>query len=162
MPYTDQHWTNLFTECDRGDLAADARFANITNRTQNIQLLYAELASILTSRTTSAWLDVFDRLEIPSAPVKTLEELIDDPHLRQTNFFASIDEPDGSALRFPGVPVLFDGIRPPIRKPPLLGEHTNEILDGLKFASETLQPRPRLTNSPDESRRDQIERVERK
>jgi len=140
MPYTDQHWMNLFAECDRADLARDGRYSDITKRTHNIESLYAELASILASRQTSAWLDAFNRLEIPCAPVKTLSELVVDPHLVQTDFFVLIDEPDGSALRFPGVPVLFDGIRPPVRKPPRLGEHTRDVLDAVNIARSDTAP----------------------
>jgi crotonobetainyl-CoA:carnitine CoA-transferase CaiB-like acyl-CoA transferase len=54
--------------------------------------------------------------------------LIDDPHLAAVAFFTSIPVDDDTAMRLTGVPVLFDGERPPVRRPPRLGEHTDEVL----------------------------------
>jgi crotonobetainyl-CoA:carnitine CoA-transferase CaiB-like acyl-CoA transferase len=129
LPYTDKHWRDLFEHCARADLAADPRFADIGARTENIGALYATLAELLRTRPTDEWLDVLGRLEVPCAPVKSLEALVDDPHLAAVGFFTRLQQPDGSALRLPGAPVLFDGQRPPLRPPPRLGEHTQEILE---------------------------------
>jgi len=56
-----------------------------------------------------------------------LAALENDPHLVATGFFTRIDTPAGP-LRYPGVPVLFDGQRPPVSAPPHLGEHSAQIL----------------------------------
>jgi crotonobetainyl-CoA:carnitine CoA-transferase CaiB-like acyl-CoA transferase len=45
-----------------------------------------------------------------------------------TSFFAELQDPHMGSLRFPGVPIKFDGVRPPVRMPPRLGEHTRETL----------------------------------
>ena len=129
LPYTDKHWRSMFEACGRQDLAEDPRFAGIAARTENITALYAVLGELLTTRTTADWLEILDGLEVPCAPVKGLDELIDDPHLVETGFFTSLRQEDGTVLRFPGVPVLFDGERPPIARPPRLGEHTREVLE---------------------------------
>jgi crotonobetainyl-CoA:carnitine CoA-transferase CaiB-like acyl-CoA transferase len=134
LPYTDKHWRDLFEFCGRDDLAGDPRFAGIAARTENIAALYASLAELLLARSTAEWLAVLDRLEIPCAPVESLDDLIHDPHLAATGFFTLLDQPDGTALRFPGVPVLFDGARPPIARPPRLGEHTEEVLEAYGLA----------------------------
>ena len=129
LPYTDQHWRSLFTAGGRPELASDPRFVGIAARTENIGALYTILAEVLRTRTTAEWLEALDALEIPCGPVKSLDELIEDPHLVATGFFTRIEPKDGGpALRFPGVPVLFDGERPPVRMPPRLGEHTEEVL----------------------------------
>jgi len=127
LPYTDTHWRRLFDAIGRHDLTADPRFADIAARTANVAELYALLATIMKTRTTAEWMTLLESLEVPCAEVKSLEELIDDPHLKATDFFASLDL-DGQRLRLPGVPVLFDGERPPVRRPPRLGEHTREVL----------------------------------
>jgi len=128
LPYTDRHWRDFFAFCERPDLAVDARFTSIAERTDNIAALYDILAEILATRTTAEWTEILDRFEIPNAPVMSLETLIDDPHLTAVDFFTTIPAEDGSELRLTGVPVLFDGQRPPVRKPPRLGEHSREIL----------------------------------
>lgn len=132
LPYTDRHWSALFEACGRADLAEDPRFKRIEARTVNAGALYGALGAILAERTTDEWLELLGRLEIPCAPVRALEELIDDPHLKATGFFAETEAANGETLVFPGVPVLFDGARPAVRRPPALGEHTQEVLGGLK------------------------------
>jgi len=130
LPYSDKHWSDLFEACGRPDMAADPRYQGIANRNANILDLYAELQALLSSRTTAEWLDIFESQDIPCAPVKALSDLVDDPHLTATGFFAEIARPGETTLRFPGVPVLFDGERPPVGMPPRLGEHTREVLQG--------------------------------
>ncbi|HWA64196.1 MAG TPA: CoA transferase [Caulobacteraceae bacterium] len=128
LPYNDMHWRRLFEAVGRPELTQDPRFVDIAARTANVAELYALLASILKTRTTAEWLDLLERLEIPCAEVKSLADLTHDPHLMATGFFEKVDL-GGQVLRLPGVPVLFDGERPPVRRPPRLGEHTREVLE---------------------------------
>jgi crotonobetainyl-CoA:carnitine CoA-transferase CaiB-like acyl-CoA transferase len=128
MPYTTQHWQRFFTEVGEPALAADPRFANMAARTQHIGELLALAGGFVAHGTTAHWLATCDRLEIPAAPIGRLDDLPDDPHLVATGFFAKLQDPQMGTLRFPGVPVKFDGVRPPVRMPPRLGEHTRESL----------------------------------
>jgi crotonobetainyl-CoA:carnitine CoA-transferase CaiB-like acyl-CoA transferase len=128
MPYTDQHWASLFEAGGRPELARDPRFCGIAARTEHIGELYAILGEILRTRATAEWIETLERLEVPCAPVKSLDDLIDDPHLAAVGFFTELKSDTGPAIRLPGVPVLFDGARPPVERPPRLGEHTREVL----------------------------------
>lgn len=135
VPYTDRHWRDLFQECGRPELAADPRYADMAARTRNVSALYADLQGILETKATAEWQTTLARLDIPCGPIRSLEELVEDPHLAATEFFAEIPEPGEARLLFPGIPVLFDGERPPIAKPPKLGEHTREVLEAAGFTS---------------------------
>lgn len=128
MPYTDQHWQRFFVEADEHALAADARFTNIALRTQHIEALYEAADRIIATRTTGQWLAVCARLEIPASKMNRLEDLAGDEHLRATGFFETIDDAAMGTLSFPGVPVKLDGKRLPLRMPPRLGQHTEEVL----------------------------------
>ena len=128
LPYTDRHWRSFFEAAGRPELADDPRFDGIAARTENISALYAVVSAILASRTTAEWTRILEELEIPNAPVKSLDDLIEDPHLQAVGLFETLMDTDGSTLRMTGVPVLIDGERPPVRMPPRLGEHTREVL----------------------------------
>lgn len=128
MPYTDKNWRDLFLEAGELKLANDPRFANIGTRTDNIAALYTELARIMGTRSNSEWLETCNSLEIPAAPVNRMADILKDPHLDATNFFQEYEDPEMGKLRFPGVPVFFDGERMPITPPPRKGEHAREIL----------------------------------
>lgn len=128
MPYTTAHWQRFFTEMGRPDLAADPRFADIAQRTQHIEALLELASGFVAQHPTAWWIATCERLEIPAAPVARLEDLPSDPHLAETGFFEQVDDPAMGAMRFPAVPVRFDGQRPPIAVPPRLGEHTRAQL----------------------------------
>lgn len=128
MPYTNAHWQRFFTAAGELDLVTDERFTTMPGRTQHIEALYEITGRIVAQQDTAYWLDLCDRLEIPAARMNTLADLKNDPHLQATDFFAQVTDPAMGELRFPGVPVLFDGQRPPVRTPPRLGADTAQVL----------------------------------
>lgn len=128
MPYTDTHWRRFFIEAGAPELALDDRFTDIAARTRNIEALYKLAAQFIAGRSTDTWLEIFNRLEIPASRMNRLEDLQQDEHLRATGFFETLQDPAMGTLRFPGVPVKFDHVRPPVRMAARLGEHTAELL----------------------------------
>jgi len=139
MPYTDAHWKRFFVEGGMPEAAADPRFANITERTKNIDALYTLAAQVIETRSTAEWLATFARLEIPASRMNRLEDLVDDPHLKATGFFQTLTDPRMGALRFPGAPVRMDRARLPVGMAPRLGEHTHQVLRdaGIELPSTT-------------------------
>ena len=87
LPYTDQHWITFFELAGRPDLAKEKKFVDRLERARHFSELYQVLDSLLKERTTAEWLEVLDRADIPAMPVRTLEELTEDPHLCATGFF---------------------------------------------------------------------------
>ncbi|WP_242127373.1 CoA transferase [Sphingobium sp. Sx8-8] len=128
MPYTDAHWRDFFAEVGTPEIAFEERFTGISRRTQNIDALYALAAQHIATKTTAEWIDIFNRLQIPAAPMLELVDLLEDEHLAQTGFFEVLDDEKIGKVRFTGVPVLIDGERLPINFPPRLGEHGRIIL----------------------------------
>jgi crotonobetainyl-CoA:carnitine CoA-transferase CaiB-like acyl-CoA transferase len=138
MPYTDAHWQRFFQAADQPALAADPRFASMAARTQHIAALYEATGLIVATQPTAHWLALCDRLQIPAARMNTLDDLQTDPHLLATGFFQPLDDAAMGRLRLPGVPVLFDGQRPPVGMPPRLGEHTLATLQAAGLDDSTL------------------------
>jgi crotonobetainyl-CoA:carnitine CoA-transferase CaiB-like acyl-CoA transferase len=129
MPYTTQHWQRFFNEVGEPAMASDPRFADMAARTRHIGELL-ELAGRFVARgTTAQWLATCERLEIPAAPISRLDDLPDDPHLVATGFFTELEDARMGTVRFPGVPVKFNGTRAPVGMPPRLGEHTRQSLE---------------------------------
>jgi crotonobetainyl-CoA:carnitine CoA-transferase CaiB-like acyl-CoA transferase len=127
MPYTDQQWRSFFAVIGKADLAGDARFADIRARTDNIDALYEILMAEMLLRSTAEWLAVAEQTQIPAGAVMSLEDITRDPHLAKVGFFVGVEDGAMGSLRFPGIPVTFDGVRPPVRLPPRLDEHRGEI-----------------------------------
>jgi len=75
------------------------------------------------------WIERFTSADVPFAPVNSIEEALDDPHLRALGILEPAHNDAGAPRAAIRSPILLDGQRPSaIRPAPLLGEHTDEIL----------------------------------
>jgi crotonobetainyl-CoA:carnitine CoA-transferase CaiB-like acyl-CoA transferase len=129
MPYSTAHWERFFNEAGRPELASDPRFADHTARTRNVEVLYGHVAGIVVERTSAEWVEALTRIDVPYGRVNTLEDLFTDPHLEAIGFFRELPAGDGvHRMRIAGNGVRFDGAVTGLRRPPRLGEHTQEVL----------------------------------
>ncbi len=128
MLYTDRHWAAFLRATGHVDLVDDARFATLGGRTANIDAVYALVADELVLRGTAEWLEMLEEIDVPHAPVNSLEQLLDDPHLRDQKVFAEVRHPSQGRIRTVRAPFLFDGRRTPDLEPaPTLGQHTESV-----------------------------------
>jgi len=126
--YNDKQWAT-FVEAVRPPWASDPSYATLELRARKIDTVYRLLADTFKERTTEEWLKLFRSLDIPAAPLRTPDELMNNPHLDAVGFFETVDSPHGP-VRFPGVPTWFS--RTPGRvagAAPLLGADTREVLE---------------------------------
>jgi crotonobetainyl-CoA:carnitine CoA-transferase CaiB-like acyl-CoA transferase len=91
--------------------------------------LYQVLDSLMKHRTTAEWLEAFDKADIPAMPVRTLEELFDDPHLRATGFFTDREHPSEGPIKTFASPLDFEKTKVEYRRhAPCLGGDGVEVL----------------------------------
>lgn len=107
MPYSGAHWRSFFTAAGRGDWAADPDLDDGAARAAKIDTLYERLADCLAQRGTADWLAILAESDVPCSPVNTLDDLLDDPHLKATGFFAPVDHPSEGRLLNVGHAVKF-------------------------------------------------------
>ena len=117
----------------RPELAADERFATNAARVRNRDALIPLLSAELASRSAAEWLAALEAAAVPCAPVRTLDEVF--ASAEGAAAIQEIDDPARGRLRLVADPIRVGGRMPPARfPPPLLGEHTDEILrDVLKL-----------------------------
>ena len=140
LAYTDAQWWRFWAEVSQPEMMKDARFVDMAARSRNIDEVYRLAGEQLTSRPTADWIETFDKLEIPAGPVKTLNEVIDDPHLREIGFFKRMNYPTEGDLVVPDVPVRFADTPAAIdRLPPHLGEQGREILQEIGMRTEEIE-----------------------
>jgi crotonobetainyl-CoA:carnitine CoA-transferase CaiB-like acyl-CoA transferase len=129
LPYLDEHWRAFCRAAGRADLLDDRRFTSLASRLQNIDALYRTLAEVVAQRPTGEWLDLLGAAGVPATPVRTLEELLDDPHLAATGFWRTAQHPTDGAMRVPAPAARFSRTPADVRRlAPRLGEHTREVL----------------------------------
>jgi len=132
---------NLFRKfCDAAgcsELAGDARFATNGKRVENRGELTRRVQEIMSRRTTSEWLALLEAAGVPNGPINDIAQVFAEPQVKARGVRVELDHPAAgklpgvaSPMRFSGTPVEYQ------RAPPLLGQHTEEVLRGLLGKSE--------------------------
>jgi len=96
----------------------------------------AALGEALATRTTQEWLDLFRPAGIWCAPVAEYEQVVADPQVRWNDSFLEFDHPRAGRVRVLGHPIRYDRCALPVRRrPPLLGEDSEEVLSELGYSA---------------------------
>ncbi|MBV8806620.1 MAG: CoA transferase [Sinobacteraceae bacterium] len=139
--YNDKQWS-AFVGAVRPAWATDPQFATLELRARQIDRVYALIAGTLAERTTEEWLQLFRSLDIPAAPLRTPDQLFDNPHLNAVGFFETVDTPRGP-VRFPGVPTWFSRTPGHVAgAAPELGANTQAVLEELGLPAEAVKSVP--------------------
>jgi crotonobetainyl-CoA:carnitine CoA-transferase CaiB-like acyl-CoA transferase len=129
LPYTERNWTKILHEIGRADVAALDWFRNATERSRRVDELYDILAVAMAERTTAEWLATFERLDIPSQPVRLPNDLMHDPHLRDVGFFETKFRGETPVRRGLRQAVNVEAVEAaPDLPPPMLGADTADVL----------------------------------
>jgi crotonobetainyl-CoA:carnitine CoA-transferase CaiB-like acyl-CoA transferase len=129
MAYTERHWRKFWTMVGKPETCDDPRFNSIAARSQNIVSLYELAGACFLTKTTEEWLGLLRDLEIPSARMSSLGDLLDDPQLAASGFFKRATHPSEGEILYTDAPVRFgDHTMSSERLQPRLGEHSVEVL----------------------------------
>jgi crotonobetainyl-CoA:carnitine CoA-transferase CaiB-like acyl-CoA transferase len=122
-------WRAFCTAAGRPELASDPRFASNALRVSNYDTLRAELAPLLRARPAAEWLALLEAAGIPCGRVRSVAEALEGEQVRARGLLLDVDHPTLGRQRWVGSPIALDGAgRGSLRPPPLLGQHTEEIL----------------------------------
>ncbi|CAN0123794.1 unnamed protein product, partial [Phaeothamnion confervicola] len=129
LVYTDAQWQRFWMIVGKTELGEDPRFKSMVARADNIGEVYRIAGECVLERTTAEWLAVLGEAEIPSAHVKSLEDLMTDEHLTSVGFFQRRQHPTEGAIVMPSPAARFGATNTSIDKlQPRLGQHSTEIL----------------------------------
>jgi crotonobetainyl-CoA:carnitine CoA-transferase CaiB-like acyl-CoA transferase len=139
MPHTTGHWQSFFQLIGREDLKADARFADLSSRRINTDVLYGLLAEALTQRTTAEWMAALVTADIPVTPMNSATDLTEDPHLAASGFFRWMTQQGGDFLQM-ATPAQWIARAPIDPLPaPALAQHTDEVLREMGYDEARIQ-----------------------
>ncbi len=120
-------FANLCRTIGRPELADDERYATNPDRVANREDLVAELQKELGRRTADEWTGEIRAAGVPCGPVNTLADVFEDEHVLGSGMLRALDHPSAGPLKMLASPILVDGERLPIRRPPpTLGQHTDD------------------------------------
>ena len=128
MPVNQDHWDALCAAIDRGDLLLDERFASTRGRIDNGAALYEEIASFTRERTKYEAMEAIAAAGVPCSACLDTRELHHDRHLVERGFVQPMELPVHGEVPMLGFAPRLSESRVPMRRPPRLGEHTDEVL----------------------------------
>jgi crotonobetainyl-CoA:carnitine CoA-transferase CaiB-like acyl-CoA transferase len=125
-------WERFCGALGRPELARDPRFETEADRVANRDQLVPLLDEVLERRSADEWLVALERAGVPAGRIKTVAEVCASPQLKARGMVVTLDHPKAGPVTVMGVPIrLADTPGAPVAPPPLLGQHTDEILTGL-------------------------------
>jgi crotonobetainyl-CoA:carnitine CoA-transferase CaiB-like acyl-CoA transferase len=132
----DAQFARFAAAMGRDELACDPRFATNTARVEHLGSLHPMICEELAKRDLADWLAVLGAAKVPCGPINTVPMALDDPQVRHRQMLRHLPHPLAgtvpqvvSPMRFYRSALTFD------RPPPLLGQHTAEVMARLDLAA---------------------------
>jgi crotonobetainyl-CoA:carnitine CoA-transferase CaiB-like acyl-CoA transferase len=134
MSSPDKFWLGLFDVVGKPEWSQDRRFNNRKGRIENYDALVGQLQPIFRGGRRDDWLGRLAEKDVPAAPINTLDEVFADPQVREYGFPIEIEHSKMGKMKLVGNAVDMSRTPPSIdRPPPMLGEHTDQILASLGY-----------------------------
>lgn len=136
----ERQWATLCKVLERPDLQQDARFADNQARVVHRQALREVLSAAFQTRDAGEWLEAFRQAGLPCGPINSIPEVFDHPQAQNRNLALETEHETAGTIRFPGFPYKLSATPAQVRlAPPLLGQHTEQVLaELLRYSSETV------------------------
>ena len=134
-------WVNFCKLVGKEEWIDDPRFESNPKRVENREVILPLVAEVMARKTCDEWVELFVEASVPCGPVNNMQGLFADPQVLRRGMLAEVPHPTIGTLRLAGIPVRYSETPPAIRRPPpLLGEHTDEVLtDVLGYPPEKIE-----------------------
>lgn len=124
----DVQWQRYCAVIERPDLAAEERWRKVAGRIAGREELVPELAKTMLTRASADWIALLEVQDVPCGPINDYKQVFEDPQVQHRGLRVDMPRKSGtvstiaSPLRLQGTPAVYE------QAPPLLGEHTDEVL----------------------------------
>jgi len=128
----DKQWGQLCDVLDRPEFKTDSRFASNGERVANRETLVGELTKIFAQKDADDWLADFVKAGLPCGRINSIPEVFDHPQAQAREMTLETEHATAGTVKLTGFPYKFSQTPAEIQKPPpMLGQHTEEVLTSL-------------------------------
>lgn len=125
----DRQWAALCEAIGRPEWAKDERFATNPERLRHRDSLTGLLNEVFQQKTIKAWLETLEEIGLAAAPINSIDQVFEDPQVIAREMLLEVSHPTVGPIPLIGSPLKIPTSPTTVRRaPPLLGEHTDEIL----------------------------------
>ena len=137
---SDAQFQKFCTLAERPDLWEDARYQSNGGRVENRIELLKEVRTIMTTRSSRSWLDSLTALNIPAGPINSIDRVLEMDQVKARGMVQNVQHTTEGEIKILGpVPKLSETPAEIHLPPPVLSEHTDEILRGLGYTSADIE-----------------------
>jgi len=131
---TEKIWSNFCDSLGISQLKADERFVTNQERVQHRPEMVAILNELFGTKPASFWLDKLNLVGVPSGPINSVAETLAHPQHQARNFIVELEHPVAGPVKSIGNPIRLSDTPASYRlAPPMLGQHTDELLAELDY-----------------------------
>ena len=137
--FTPRMWQGVCRAIERPQWADDERYADSSRRAANRATLIPMLAEVFATRTVDDWVTRLSAEGVPCTSVNSIDKVVADPQVAARDMIVEVDHPTIGRLRMAGLPIKLSENPGSVKTPPpLLGEHTRQVLAGLGLSQERI------------------------
>lgn len=128
----DEQYARFCAVAGCPELASDPKYVTIAQRNAHREALIPLLAAVIRQRPSAEWIELLEAAQVPCGPINTIDKVFADPQVRSRGMRVDLPHPRAGTLPSIANPVHF--ATAPIEythAPPLLGQHTDEVLEEL-------------------------------
>jgi formyl-CoA transferase len=122
-------WEDLAERIGGKALVEDARFAKIGDRRKNQKEMWRIITEFAKDYTKREFMAILNPIDVPCGPIMSTEDLANDEHIRGRDMYVELDHPQRGKWWNVGMPIKLSASPAVLKRSPLLGEHTDEVLE---------------------------------
>ena len=132
-------WAPICKLIGREDWITDPDYATPKARLPRLMSIFATVEEWTRTLTKFEAIDILNKYDIPCGPILSMKEIAEDASLRATGTIVEVDHPERGPYLTVGNPIKLSDSPTEVRRSPLLGEHTDELLAGLGYSREQIE-----------------------